>query len=300
MSSSSALAATTVVDVDARRRSELGQFLKACRARRTPQEAGLPPGSRRRTSGLRREEVAMLAGVGFTWYSWLEQGRPINVSSQVLDAVARTLAMDSTERRHLYRLADATPQRVGADTTAVTPEMRAVIDNLDPLPAALVNGRFDVVATNEAHDDMLWQWHSMPCVHKNTLWCHLTEPAAREKLLNYDEEIPYAVARLRADYARHVGEPEWEGDIRRLAAISEEFTELWERHEVAAPETRVRRLSNKDAGELTLIVSELEVAATPGMRIEVYTPADEDNRERLKLTRGRSRAATDEARELQL
>jgi hypothetical protein len=298
MSSSSALADTTGMDADARRRSELGQFLKACRARRTPQEAGLPPGTRRRTSGLRREEVAMLAGVGFTWYSWLEQGRPINVSSQVLDAVARTLAMDSTERRHLYRLADATPQRAGADAMAVTREVRAVIDSLDPLPAVLVNGRFDVIATNEAHDDLLWQWHSMPCLHKNTLWCHLTEPAARKKLLNYDDEIPYAVARLRADYARHVGEPEWEGDIRRLASVSEEFTELWERHEVAAPETRVRRLSNEDAGELTLIVSELEVAATPGMRIEVYTPADEDNRERLKLTRGRSRAATEEAREL--
>ncbi len=300
MSSPSALADTTVADAAARRRSELGQFLKACRARRTPQEAGLPPGTRRRTTGLRREEVAMLAGVGFTWYSWLEQGRPINVSSQVLDAVARTLAMDRAERRHLYRLADATPERAGVNTTAVTPELRAVIDSLDPLPAVLINGRFDVVATNEAHDDMLWQWHSMPCVHKNTLWCHLTEPLAREKLLNYDEEIPYAVARLRADYARHVGEPEWEGDLRRLMSISAEFTELWERHEVAGPETRVRRLSNQDAGELTFLVSELEVAAAPGMRIEVYTPADEDNRERLKLTRGRSRAASEEARELQL
>lgn len=242
----------------------------------------------------------MLAGVGFTWYSWLEQGRPINVSSQVLDAVARTLALDSTERRHLYRLADATPQRAGVRSTAVPSELRAVIDNLDPLPAVLVNSRCDVVATNEAHDDLLWQWHSMPCVHKNTLWCHLTEPTARQTLLNYDDEIPYAVARLRADYARHVGEAEWEGDIGRLLSISEEFAELWSRHEVAAPEIRVRRLANRDAGELTLMVSELEVGALPGMRIEVYTPADADNRERLRLTRGRARAASDEAREFQL
>jgi transcriptional regulator with XRE-family HTH domain len=268
------------------RRGELGRFLKACRARLTPAEVGLPPGARRRTAGLRREEVAMLSGVGFTWYTWLEQGRSINVSSQVLDAVARALQLDPTERAHLYHLADATPKRAGVAETPVPTEVHAIMSGLDPLPAALINGRFDVIATNDAHADLLWNWHSMPCIHKNMLWCHLTEPTARDTMLNYDEEIPYAVARLRADYAKHIGEPEWEDDINRLSALSTEFAELWARHEVAKPEFRIRRLRNRDAGELTFAVNELELSAMPGLRIEVYTPGDEETRIRLPLTRG--------------
>ncbi|MFD0347446.1 helix-turn-helix domain-containing protein [Kitasatospora aburaviensis] len=92
-----------------RRRTELARFLKACRARVTPEDVGLPPGLRRRTPGLRREEVAQLAGVGVTWYTWLEQGRPINASEQVLAAVARALRLDGTEREHLFRLAGLSP-----------------------------------------------------------------------------------------------------------------------------------------------------------------------------------------------
>jgi hypothetical protein len=121
------------------------------------------------------------------------------------------------------------------------------------------------------------------------LWCHLTEPTAREKLLNYDDEIPYAVARLRADYGQHVGDPTWEEDIRRLATVSDEFTRLWARHEVAKAEIRTRSLMNPHAGRLVLSVSELEVSSMPGLRIEVYTPADEDTKRRLPLTRGHGR-----------
>jgi transcriptional regulator with XRE-family HTH domain len=276
----------TAATVRARRRAELGQFLRACRARLSPEDVGLPPGTRRRTAGLRREEVATLAGVGVTWYTWMEQGRPINVSTQVLDAVARTLRLDATERRHLYHLAEATPQRIGTTATKIPDEIRAVLRGLDPLPATLINARYDVLLANDAHADLLWQWHSMPCVHRNMLWCHLTEPTSRQKLLNYDEEVPYAVARLRADYARHVGDPEWEEDIRRLLALSDEFAELWARHEVAEPEIRIRKLSNRDAGDMAFSINELEVASMRGTRIEVYVPADETTEQRLPLTRG--------------
>jgi transcriptional regulator with XRE-family HTH domain len=246
---------------------------------------GLPSGSRRRTAGLRREEVALLAGVGITWYTWLEQGRPINVSSQVLDAVARTLRLDATERGHLYRLANATPQRDGVDAIVLPDEVLAILRGLDPLPAALLNGRFDVVRTNDAHADLLADWHSMPCVHKNMLWCHLTEPTARQKLLNYDEEIPYTVARLRAEYGKHIGDPAWEDDINRLVATSDEFAEVWGKHEVATPQIRTRVITHPDAGALTFSVTELEVASLPDLRIEIFTPADPDSRRRLPLTR---------------
>ncbi len=216
-----------------RRRAELGKFLKARRATLSPGDFGLPPGSRRRTPGLRREEVALLAGVGVTWYTWLEQGRQINASTQVLDAVARTLRLGRAEREHLYRLAEATPLRTECARTAVPDTIREIVHSLEPLPAILINSRFDILLSNDASEELFWEWHTMPCVHKNTLWCCVTEPSARSKFPQYEQHVRYLVARFRSAYALHVGDPDWEEDIRRLASMSCEFAELWAQHEVA-------------------------------------------------------------------
>jgi transcriptional regulator with XRE-family HTH domain len=268
-----------------RRRAELGQFLKARRARLSPGDFGMPPGPRRRTPGLRREEVALLAGVGVTWYTWLEQGRQINASMQVLDAVARTLRLDRAGREHLYRLAEATPLRTECSRTAVPEAVREIVSSLEPLPAILVSSRFDVLLSNDAAEELLWDWHTMPCVHKNTLWCCVTEPSARAKLPDYDSHVRYLVARLRSAYGRHVGDPDWEEDIRRLCGLSREFAELWARHEVAEPEPRLLRFLHPRAGELRLAVTELNLPEMPEVRIVVYTPADDSTRARLPLTR---------------
>ena len=267
------------------RRAELGEFLKARRARLSPGDFGMPRGSRRRTPGLRREEVALLAGVGVTWYTWLEQGRQINASTQVLDAVARTLRLDRVEREHLYRLAEATPLRTECSRQAVPDTIREIVDSLDPLPASLVNSRFDILLSNDASEELFWEWHSLPCVHKNTLWCCVTEPAARGKFPEYDGHIRYMVARLRSAYGRHIGDPDWEEDIRRLASLSREFAELWARHEVADSESRTLTYLHPRAGALKLAVSELDVPAMPEARIVVYTPHDADTRTRMPLTR---------------
>ena len=268
-----------------RRREELGKFLKARRAGLSPAECGLPEGSRRRTPGLRREELALLAGIGVTWYTWLEQGREINASVQVLDALARTLRLDGAEREHLYRLAEAAPLLAGAVRGPVPAEVGEIVNALDPLPATLTNGRFDTLQSNRASEDLFWEWHELPCIHRNTLWCCVTEPSAREKFPQYEQEVPYLVARLRAVYARHVGDPDWEEDIRRLSSLSVEFAGLWARHEVAGPEPRVRTFIHPQAGAVTFTVTELEIPVLPEARLTVYTPADEQTRERLPLTR---------------
>src|SRR5579875_816323 len=144
-----------------RRRAELGQFLRARRARLAPGDFGMPPGARRRTPGLRREEVALLAGVGVTWYTWLEQGRQINASTQVLDAVARTLRLDRAERWHLYRLAEAMPLRAQGDGKTVPGTIQEIVRSLDPLPATLINSRFDILVNNDAAEELFWEWHSL-------------------------------------------------------------------------------------------------------------------------------------------
>ena len=274
-------------------RAELGRFLRARRARLRPEDVDLPPGPRRRTPGLRREEVALLAGVSITWYTWLEQGRPINASGQVLDAVSGVLGLDRAEREHLYRLAEATPLRSWAVSAVVPDAVREVVRSLDPLPATLINSRFDIIEANDAHEQMFWDWHSLPCVHKNLLWCCLTEPQARDRFLNYDEEIPHMVARLRAAYGQHVGDQEWEEDIRRLADLSPEFAGLWARHEVAEPAARTRRFLHADAGLLTLTSTEFEVSASRDLRVVVNTPEDDETWARLPLTRRRGRTVRD-------
>ncbi|MDN3351680.1 helix-turn-helix transcriptional regulator [Actinomadura sp. DC4] len=267
------------------RRAALGGFLKARRARLSPQDVGLPPGPRRRTPGLRREEVALLAGVGITWYTWLEQGRPINASGQVLDAVARTLRLDRAEREHLYRLAEATPARTGVRPTDVPGALVEILHGLDPLPASLTNMRFDVIDSNAAHRGLFVGWHGLPCVHRNLLWCCVTEPQARERFLNYDEEVAHLVARLRSSYGRYVGDPSWEEDIRRLLDISPEFTDLWARHEVAEPSVRTHHFRHPAAGDLIFERTELTIASATEFRITVYTPQNDETRDRLPLSR---------------
>jgi transcriptional regulator with XRE-family HTH domain len=251
----------------------------------------MAPGSRRRTPGLRREEVALLAGVGVTWYTWLEQGRQINASTQVLDAVASTLRLDRAEREHLYRLAEATPLRTECAGRAVPDAIREIVDSLDPLPASLLNGRHDMLMSNSASEELFWEWHTMPCVHKNTLWCCITEPTARGKFPEYEAHVRYLVARMRSAYSRHIGEPDWEEDIRRLASLSREFADLWARHEVADPEPRTLTYLHPQAGTLCLAVSELQVPAMPEARIVVYTPKDDQTREKMPLTRRAAPAA---------
>ncbi len=245
----------------------------------------MPAGLRRRTPGLRREELALLAGVGVTWYTWLEQGREINVSTQVLDALARTLRLDRAERWHMYVLAEAVPVAVTTARGSVPDAIAEILQALDPLPAVVTNARFDILAENDAHQDLFRDWHSLPCIHRNTLWCVLTEPTARDKFPQYDESVRYNVARFRAAYARHVGDPDWEEDIRRLSSLSSEFAELW-----ALPRGRrvppgTRTFIHPDAGPLTFTTSELQVPATQEGRIAVYTPADDETRKHLPVTR---------------
>ena len=245
----------------------------------------MPPGSRRRTPGLRREEVALLAGVGVTWYTWLEQGREINASQQVLDAVARTLRLSQAEREHMYRLAEATPLRPEDACGAIPDTIREIVLSLEPLPASLINTRYDVLLSNPAAEDLFWDWHSLPCIHKNTLWCCVTEPTARAQFPEYEQHVRYMVGRLRAAYSNHIGDLAWEEDIRRLSSLSGEFAELWARHEVASPQPRTITYQHPKAGALRLASSELEVPEMLEARIMVYTPRDSETRERLQLTR---------------
>jgi transcriptional regulator with XRE-family HTH domain len=267
------------------RRRELAEFLRTRRARLRPEDIGFAPGARRRTPGLRREEVAQEAGVGITWYTWLEQGRPIKASGQVLDAVARALRLDEAEREHLYQLADLPLRITPAPSPAVSPALTEVLYALDPLPAILMNSRWDLLATNDAYRDLFLFWHEHPCSMRNMLWCIFMEPEVRARYLNFDEEAPRSVAQLRSDSVNHLGEPVWTEYISKLTEGSEDFARMWARHDVARPGVRIKHLLDPRAGLLRIITTSFAVTEMPETRVVVYTPADEETRERLPLTR---------------
>jgi hypothetical protein len=193
----------------------------------------------------------------------------------------------------MYVLAEAVPVAVSTGRCQLTAAVTEIMQALDPLPAVVTNSRFDILAENDAFGDLFRFWHSLPCIHWNSLWCALTEPTARDQLPGYDEHVRYLVARMRAAYARHVGDQDWEEDIRRLSGLSSEFAELWARHEVAEFQPRTRTYLHPHAGELTFTMSELQVPASQEARLIVYTPADDETRKRLPLTRDEFAADAD-------
>ncbi|MET7688689.1 helix-turn-helix transcriptional regulator [Streptomyces sp. NPDC005483] len=267
-----------------RRRPELASFLRSRRARVTPADVGMPPGLRRRTPGLRREEVAQLSGVGVTWYTWLEQGRPINASAQVLDAVARTLRLDQPEREHLYRLAevpfDPVPQE---PTESVGPEVQGIIDALDPLPAVVYNSRYDILAINPGYRALITTPEIVDIGVPNALWTLFTVSEDACPLLYRERELPVMVATLRSSYGRHVGEPAWERFIRALTVASPYFAELWASGEVVRPGPRVKTFRHRAVGELRMTSQSLSIDGMPECRIVVYTPADAETHEKSRL-----------------
>jgi MmyB-like transcription regulator ligand binding domain/Helix-turn-helix domain len=264
------------------RRRELAGFLRSRRERIAPEQVGLPPAARRRTPGLRREEVATLAGVGVTWYTWLEQGRDINASPQVLDSVARTLLLDPHERQHLFRLADVPDGTVQRDCTAVSAEVQVLLDQLIPYPACIRNARYDILGFNSSYEHLMGPLSDVPFEDRNSLWRVFTSPECRAAMVDWPESTRRMVAEYRSAMADHVAEPAYKCLVSRLTRASPEFAELWERHEVAAPENRTKQWLHPRVGLLRLNYTHLWLGQKLGTRMVTYTPADEPTAERLR------------------
>ncbi|HEX6446331.1 MAG TPA: helix-turn-helix transcriptional regulator [Streptosporangiales bacterium] len=278
-------------DADLVRRRELGAFLRSRRERISPQEVGLPNGGRRRTPGLRREEVAQLAGVGVTWYTWLEQARDINVSQQVLDAIARTLMLDPNERAHLFTLAGAPGLHTDDDSPGMPPTVQAILDQLDPFPACVQNARYDLLAYNRTYNQLFMDLDELPREERNCLWLLFTHPHWREAVLDWDYAASRMVAQYRAAMASHMGEPAWKCMVKRLQNASPEFAQLWERHDVAAPGSTVKRFFHPEAGLVMVRHTYMWLGPHNGTRVTAYVPVDEQAAERLRALHTRALAS---------
>ncbi|MGM1063936.1 helix-turn-helix transcriptional regulator [Saccharothrix sp. Mg75] len=231
--------------------AELGRFLRSRRERLDPAGAGFPAGARRRSPGLRREEVAVLAGISPTWYAYLEQGRDVRPSVELLDSLARALRLSEDERRYAHVLVHghvARPRPLVGDTSAeelVECLVAAAAD--DPHPVHAVGRHGDVLAWNAASAAWYDDWGALPVTGRNLLAWLLTSPVARERVVDWEDEARDAVAAWRAEVARAPGDEEVARRVAELSAASTRFRHWWDERIVRERRSRVRRFRRPGA-----------------------------------------------------
>ncbi|MGJ0623425.1 helix-turn-helix transcriptional regulator [Xenorhabdus bovienii] len=244
-----------------RTRTELASFLRIKRESLHPESVGLPHIGRRRTPGLRREEVAALAGVGLTWYTWLEQGREIGVSAIFLDNLAKVLKLNAAERRHLYLLAHMRePVETGQTWCVVSPIIKRIMNDLSPHLTYVLNLHWDVLAFNQPADEY-FHFSQVKDEQRNFLWLLFTNDYYRELLCHWNQDAYRLLASFRRDYALAAEDGYIQNLVNKLLKTSPDFYDMWHKHEIYEPCNGVRQLNvNGEAisFEYTSMVIDLE------------------------------------------
>ncbi|HYN94575.1 MAG TPA: helix-turn-helix transcriptional regulator [Pilimelia sp.] len=259
-------------------RMALATFLRARRARVSPADVGLPAGGPRRTGGLRREEVAVLAGVSVTWYTWLEQGRRINASPAVLHGIARALRLGPDETSHLCALAGGaarTPAEV-----AVSPALQDLVDSQYPAPAYLTDPRWDLLAWNRGAE-AVWGFSAVPAAERNIAWL-VFHPFTRARLADWAAHGCRVVGELRASSTALIADPRFAAVLGRLRADHPEANRWWSAGEVRSRTGARKLFDHPVAGRLRLEEVVLWPASAPGCCLTVLIPTrDTDTDDRL-------------------
>jgi len=254
-------------------RQDLAAFLRSRRARLSPLAAGLAAGPRRRTPGLRREEVAQLAGVGITWYTWFEQGRDIRVSTHFLENLARALRLDAVERAHLFTLAHGRlpPLAPAVDLQAVSPSLQRVVDAY-PYPAYVKTARWDAVAWNRAAACVLGDFGAVPAAQRNVLWLVFTAPVYRRMMNDWEHNARRVLARFRVNYGRATGDPAFAQLVADLNAASPEFQRWWPQQDLLGQGEGVKILCHPRHGRIEFEHTAFMVDAPTELRMVAYMP----------------------------
>ncbi|MEV4125473.1 helix-turn-helix transcriptional regulator [Nocardia sp. NPDC049707] len=260
----------------------LATFLRARRERLNPGDLGLPARKQaRRTPGLRREEVAELAGVSTDYIVRLEQGRGLRPSADVLEALAGALRLDTDERAYLFDLAQQRQPNAGKPSTVPAPALELLVHDLSPLPAMLVNHRYDILAWNPEMARLIVDFGALPPRQRNSMWLCLLDPAMRDFYCDRDRIIREGVADLRAAWAAHPDDQELADLVAELTARSEEFAQGWARHDVRVQGRGSKPLRHPEVGPLVVNFEVLMPLQDPDQRIIIYRAADADSQAAL-------------------
>ncbi|OKJ87539.1 helix-turn-helix transcriptional regulator [Streptomyces sp. CB02400] len=252
-------------------RGEVREFLTSRRAKITPQQAGLPAAGHRRVKGLRREEVAMLAGVSAEYYARMERGNLSGTSEAVLDSLARALQLDESERAHLMDLARtaSTTRRPARRRTAqpVRPALQQLLNAMTEAPAFIRNGRLDILATNRLGKALYWPLFQDPARPVNMARYQFLNPGAAEYMTELDQQRAAAAALLRTEAGQDPHNRELSDLIGELSTRSEDFRTLWAAHNVRLHHTGLKRFHHPAVGDLTLTFEALPVPTDPGLTL---------------------------------
>ena len=260
--------------VDVARRRQLAAYLRAHRERLTPVDVGIIEGPRRRTPGLRREEVALLSGVSVTWYTWIEQARDIVVSRQVLDSIARALRLPPAERRHLFGLAGE-PLPAGGPTRPPSVALQRLVDVVEPYPAYLVSPCWDLLAWNRAKAGLIGDPLRLAEPERNTIWIVFTDLTQRQVIVDWRRQALGMLAQYRIDSAQYPNDPRFAALTEALRQASAEFRDWWD-HDVITDFQPTRRLfDHPELGRLTFDYVKLAVVEAPELKLVTLIPADD-------------------------
>lgn len=265
----------------------LSSFLKSKRAKIMPEDVGFPNGTRRRTPGLRREEVAQLAGVSTTWYTWLEQGRDIQVSASVLDCVASALQLNDDEREYLYALAlgsgySALP--INEEQTEITPSLKRILKELRFCPTIISDRRCQIVGWNEAASHVFMDFDQIPAEQRNMIELLFTRKEFRRLAGNWEHFVGGFLAIFRAYYGQYVQDDWYERFIDEMKRSHPEFQYLWEQSQVSSAPDVLLEFRHARVGKMLFHLTSFQVKGNTDLRCSVYTPAPETSTE-AKLRR---------------
>lgn len=265
------------------RRGALSEFLRTRRERLSPEDVGLPSGGgRRRTPGLRREEVALLANVGISWYTSLEQGRDVKPSEPVLEGIADALRLPPEEQWHLFVLADRIPPPcIPPPVEVISPTLKRVLDDLRASPAYAISARGDLAHWNAAAETVFGLSSGAPPHERNLLWQLFADPRSRERYACWEATARSILARFRAEFARYPGDERFEGLVEDLRRESAEFGKWWPRYDVAGEADGRDEIIHPDAGHIVMEHTTLSPPADPDLKVMVYTPASVADAARL-------------------
>jgi transcriptional regulator with XRE-family HTH domain len=271
-----------MMDQPASRENQLGTYLKDRRARLDPTAFGFSLG-RRRTAGLRREEVAQRANISPTWYTWLEQGRGGAPSADVLDRIARALMLTDAEREHLFLLGLGRPPEVRCQNReGVTPRLQRVLDALEPSPALIRTATWDVVAWNRASTVMLTDYASIPAEQRNILRFIFFSPQARAAQYDWTSVARYAVGGFRVDVARAGAAEKVSAFVDELCRLSPEFDAMWRDHNVSTHHEGVKHIKHPVLGRLAFEFSTFAIDCRPDLTLSIYNPTMPEDVERIR------------------